>query len=1289
MNNSVLQNAMRAHHAGNLSEAARLYAEVLRTNPRHFQALFALGAVHYQAGQFEEAQRFVQDSININPRVPEAFFTRGCALQRLNRATEALQCFDQALALKPNFADAQTNRGMCLMALNRTQQALESLDLALALDPANAGAWNNRGCVLHSMGRYEEAIAAFDNTLARAPRSVEALVNRGSAQGALKRYTEAANDFRNVLAIDPEFAYARGNLVLYRMNACDWRHFEDDKTAIADGLKSGKRIIYPFINVALTHSMGDQLQCARLWVAHQAPPSPTPLWRGEIYRHDRVRVAYVSADFHAHATPALIAGVFEQHNRNRFELFALSFGPDDKSDMRARVRNAFDRFIDVREKSDAETAALMRQMEIDIAVDLKGYTKDHRSGIFSHRPAPIQVSYLGYPGTMGAPYFDYIIADAIVIPDDQRRYYTEQIVYLPDSYQCNDSRRAIAGHRFTRRDAGLPDSGFVFCCFNNSYKITPEVFALWMQLLRELPGSVLWLLEDNADAVRNLKREAEARGIGADRLVFAPRVSGAEHLARHRLADLFLDTQPYGAHTTASDALWTGLPVLTVRGSTFASRVAASLLHAVGMPEMISDSFEDYEAMALKFARHPVELAAMRARLSANRDKSALFDTARFTRNLELAYDAMWQRWQRGEAPRDFSVQQDSNPARTTGQIPDAAVAAYVQGCGLAAQGHAEQAIAAFERAIVIAPHFAEALTNRGALLMAAKSHEAALKSFDAALAVNPAMMPAWNNRGNALSELGRYDEAIASYNRVLALKPDVFEALLNRSNALLASRRADEALSGYDSALTIRPDCADALKGRANALFELKRFDEAVADYETVVARNPQHDYAQGDLVFSKLQICDWRNLKPAVDAVIAGVRAGKRTVNPFEFLTLSSDSQDQKQCAGLWVRDKYPASGEPAWHGSRRGAPEKIRIAYLSGDFRNHPVAHAMAGVFEHHDRTRFETIGVDWGSDDASEMRARLRGAFSQFIDVGRESDSEIASRLRDMKIDIAVDLMGFTAEGRSAILAAHVAPIQVNYLGFAGTMNAPYMDYLLADDVVIPQEQQRYYSETIVHLPGSYLPVDGTRRIGEAPSRRQTGLPEAGFVFACFNNSYKFSPAVFDIWMRLLKRTEGSVLWFSAVNAAAARNLAEEAQERGVDASRLIFAPYEPRAEDHLARLGLADLFLDTLPYNAHATAADAMLAGVPVLTCKGGTFAGRVAASLLHAAGLPELVTESLDAYEAMALRLAGDRAMLRDLKKRLAANRNTHPVFDTASFTRNLEAAYLQMCEHRRTGVIS
>jgi predicted O-linked N-acetylglucosamine transferase (SPINDLY family) len=408
--------------------------------------------------------------------------------------------------------------------------------------------------------------------------------------------------------------------------------------------------------LTLPSSSADQLRCAELFVGDQYPVSANALWRGVRYAHDSIRIAYLSADFHQHATARLMAGLFELHDRSSFETTALSFGPADDSDMRRRLQRSFDRFVDVRMKTDQEIAELVRKLEIDIAIDLKGFTQDGRTNIFAQRAAPIQVSYLGYPGTMGAEYIDYIIADRVVIPHEHRRAYAEKVVYLPESYQANDAKRRIAERPPTRMEAHLPEKGIVFCSFNGNYKITPDVFDVWMRLLREVEGSVLWLIEASATAVDNLRREAGKRGISVERLVFAPKTDLESHLARHSLADLFLDTLPYNAHTTASDALWAGLPVLTCLGSTFPSRVAASLLHAVELPELITRSLEEYEALALKLARDPMLLSSLKAKLANNRVICPLFDTDRFARHIEAAYRMMWELWQRGESPRSFSV---------------------------------------------------------------------------------------------------------------------------------------------------------------------------------------------------------------------------------------------------------------------------------------------------------------------------------------------------------------------------------------------------------------------------------------------------------------------------------------------------------------------------------------------------------------------------------------------------------------------------------------------------------
>jgi predicted O-linked N-acetylglucosamine transferase (SPINDLY family) len=399
------------------------------------------------------------------------------------------------------------------------------------------------------------------------------------------------------------------------------------------------------------------LQSARSWSAHQYPAAAQPIWAGERYRHERIRVAYLSGDFREHAISRLVAGLYESHDRMRFEILALSSGPSDGSDIRRRIEAAFDRFVDVTSYSEDQLAAFIRASEIDLLVDVAGYTAWARTRALARRPAPVQINYLGYPGTMGAPYVDYIVADAIIIPEEHKPFYSEKVVHLPHTYQPNDSKRVVPQRSFERTELGLPADSVVLCCFNNCYKITPPVFVSWMQILKGAANSVLWLFEENAIAPNNLKREAAARGIDPQRLIFAARMPHDDHMARLRHADLFLDTAPYNAHTTASDALWMGLPLVTRIGDTFAGRVAASLLTAMGVPELVTSSVETYEALAIELAGNPERLAAIKRKLAANRRTAPLFDTTRYTRHVEAAYVAMYERWQAGLPPADIVVQ--------------------------------------------------------------------------------------------------------------------------------------------------------------------------------------------------------------------------------------------------------------------------------------------------------------------------------------------------------------------------------------------------------------------------------------------------------------------------------------------------------------------------------------------------------------------------------------------------------------------------------------------------------
>jgi predicted O-linked N-acetylglucosamine transferase (SPINDLY family) len=426
----------------------------------------------------------------------------------------------------------------------------------------------------------------------------------------------------------------------------NWDEFESQISQVEIDISLSKKLSLTFHLLGLIDRPDLHLIAAQTYAASECP-SDTSL--GPIAHRPfdgKIRIGYYSADFHNHATAFLMAELFELHDKSKFEFYAFSFGPNINDDMRKRLSLSFHQFIDVTNTSDRDVAILSRQIGIDIAVDLKGYTQDSRANIFAKRCAPIQVSYLGYPGTMGVDYMDYIIADKVVIPEANQHFFTEKVVYLPNSYQVNDSKRVISDRVFSRNEVGIPENSFVFCCFNNNYKILPATFDIWMRILQSVPNSVLWLLDDNPTATSNLFKEAESRGVAGDRLIFAKRIRLDEHLARHRLADLFLDTLPYNAHTTTSDALWAGLPVLTCTGQSFASRVAASLLEAIGLPEMITHHAHDYEQKAIEIARNLPLLEQIKSKLASNRLSTPLFNTQLFTQHIEAAYSEMFQRYQ-------------------------------------------------------------------------------------------------------------------------------------------------------------------------------------------------------------------------------------------------------------------------------------------------------------------------------------------------------------------------------------------------------------------------------------------------------------------------------------------------------------------------------------------------------------------------------------------------------------------------------------------------------------------
>jgi predicted O-linked N-acetylglucosamine transferase (SPINDLY family) len=641
------------------AEALASFERALVVRPDDVTALNNRGNALQELGRPLEALASYDRALAIRPAHAQTLYNRGIVLRELQRPAEALASFDQVLSIKPDHVDALNNRGVVLRLLNRPFEALASYDRALSIKPGYVEALNNRASALRDLKRPAEALATINQALAIDPDHADTLCNRGVALRDLKRPAEALASFEAALAIQPDHRYAFAGMAYAALAVCDWA-----RTAIIAGeldirVAQRRSVIPPFTLLGYGSDPSVQLECAKWSIESEMPVAAQPLWKGAATRrHDKLRIAYLSTDFRRHPVASLIAELIERHDRTRFEVIGISYGPDDQSALRERLVRAFDQFHDVRARSDRDVAELLSHMQVDIAIDLSGRTQDSRLGILAYRPAPVQATYLGYAGTTGAGFIDYVIADKALLPFDQQPFYTEKIVHLPDCYQANDSTRSIAARTPTRSEAELPDEGFVFCCFNNNFKITQPVFDVWMRLLRAVEGSVLWLSQDNVEAKENLRKAAAARGVDTTRLVFAGRVErDEEHLARHRLADLFVDTLPYNAHATASDALWAGLPLLTCRGGSFAGRVATSLLYAAGLPELATNDLGEYEALALRLATDASLLGGFRHRLAQNRATCPLFDTDRFRRHIENAYTTMCELQRRGENPRSFSVE--------------------------------------------------------------------------------------------------------------------------------------------------------------------------------------------------------------------------------------------------------------------------------------------------------------------------------------------------------------------------------------------------------------------------------------------------------------------------------------------------------------------------------------------------------------------------------------------------------------------------------------------------------
>ena len=640
--------------------AVASYDKAIVLRPDYAEAFSNRGNVLKELKQLEAAVASYMKAIELKPDYAEAYSNLGSALKELKQFEAAVASYNKAISLQPGYAEAYSNRGNVLKELKQLEAAVASYMKAIELKPDYAEAYSNLGNTLKELKRFDEALASYKRAINLKPDLAEAFSNQGNVFNELKQFEAAVASYDKAIVLRPDFEYLFGTKLHMKMHLCDWQDFELNTLELILKIQKNEKASPSFPTLALPLSLADQRQAAEIYSGDKYPNNTSLGSIIKSVRKQKICIGYYSSDFHAHPVSLLTVGLFENHDKTKFELIAFSFGPDIKDEIRSRINKAFDQFIDIRAKSDREVAIISRSIGIDIAIDLGGHTQYSRTGIFSYRAAPVQLSYVGYLGTMGANYYDYLIADSTLISLDTQAFYSEKIIYLP-SYQVNDNKQEISTSTLSRQDLNLPSSGFVFCCFYANYKIIPSTFDGWMRILRAVPESVLLLYSDVQTASENLKLEAQKRGVNPERLYFGKKLIRSKYLARCRAADLFLDTLPYNAGATASDALWAGLPVLTCAGESFASRYAASLLKAIGLPELVTETQSEYEALAIELATNPAKLKVIKNKLDINRLRTPLFDTPRFTKNLEAALIAIHERYQ-SNLPPDHILITESNP---------------------------------------------------------------------------------------------------------------------------------------------------------------------------------------------------------------------------------------------------------------------------------------------------------------------------------------------------------------------------------------------------------------------------------------------------------------------------------------------------------------------------------------------------------------------------------------------------------------------------------------------------
>jgi predicted O-linked N-acetylglucosamine transferase (SPINDLY family) len=1227
---------------GKAAEAADHFQQALRLKGDYAEALHSLGIAFQEQGKLAEAMASLQQTLRLKPDFAEAHVNLGNVLVQQGQLAQAVASYQEALRLRPDFAPALSNLGNLQRELGQLVEAEASLRQALRLKPDYAEAHYNLGIVLWRQRRLAEAVASYQEALRYKPDYAEAHLDLGNARKDQGRLDDAIAAFRTALRIKPEAAPIDSNLVL-TLNY----HPRYDARAI-------------------------QEECAR-WNRQHAEPLHRFL-RPHINRpgpERRLRIGYVSPDFREHVDSFFTIPLLSNHDHRQCEIFCYAdvASPDAITE---RLRGYADVWRSTAGLTDQQLAELVRSDQIDILVDLKMHTANNRLLVFARKPAPIQVAWLGYPGTTGLSTMDYRLTDPYLDPPGLfDAFYAEESVRLPDTFWCYDPRtdeppvNALPAAR----------NGFItFGCLNNFCKVNDDCLVLWAQVLRVVPQSRMLLLAPRGEAREHVSAKLEEEGIAPSRMEFVDKVPRPEYLRLYHRIDLGLDPLPYNGHTTSLDAFWMGVPTITlVSKQTAFGRAGWSQLCNLGLPELAAQTPEQYVTLAARLAGDLSRLQELRGTLRQRMQQSPLMDGQRFARHMEQAYRQMWHRW--CQQPKPTEVREPSAPHQPlSGQGTETAEAYFNRGNALLQQGKLAEAAASYQEAMRLRPDSAEVPYNLGIVLLRQGRLEEAEASYRQALHLRPDHVGAHHNLGIVLKQQGRLADAAASFQQALRLEPSHADAQMNLGSVFRAQGLLDEATTAYRAALRFKLDFAEAQCNLGNVLKDQGLLDAAIAAYRASMQLKPDAAGLHSNLVFLL-------PFHPAYDA--AAILEECRRWN--------------QQHAEPLKRFIQP-------HSNPRDPERRLRIGYVSPDFRDHVQSYFTIPLLSHHDHRQCEIFCYAnvLGSDAITE---RLRGCADAWRSTVGLSDQQVADLVRGDRIDILVDLTMHMAKNRLLVFAQRPAPIQVAWLAYPGTTGLSTMDYRLTDPYLDPPGLfDAFYAEESIRLPDTFWCYDPlTGKKGDCPLEEGgqspflpdeqpavSGLPafEKGVVtFGCLNNFCKINDGCLALWAKVLQAVPPSNLLLLAPRGRAREYVLARMTQEGISASRVEFADKQPRLE-YLKLYHRMDLALDPVPYNGHTTSLDGFWMGVPTVTLVSTTTAfGRAGWSQLNNLGLQELAAQTPEQYIALAAELAGDLPRLGELRGTLRRRMRQSPLMDGKRFAGHMEQAYRQMWHRWCKGV--